>query len=63
MWLAKWGIKWQDFPNPKEEIKKWVLEKFRATMWKRRLVKKNLYMLEISTRHGIMMRRYIWVPK
>jgi len=34
-WLDKWGIKWQDCPNSKEEVKKWVLEKFRTTMWEK----------------------------
>lgn len=32
-WMSKWGINWQDFPNSKEEIKKWVLDKFSTAMW------------------------------
>ena len=47
-WLGKWGIKWQDFPNSKEEVKKWVHKKFRTTMWEKQF-EKNLFMSKIST--------------
>jgi hypothetical protein len=32
-WLSKWNIKLHEFPNAKKEIKKFVNEKFRASMW------------------------------
>jgi hypothetical protein len=32
-WLNKWNIKLHECPNTKEEIKRFVIEKFRIAMW------------------------------
>lgn len=38
-WLGKWKINLHYFPHAKEEIKRWVLEKFRMTMWTKQVGK------------------------
>ena len=32
-WLSKWNIKLHEFPNAKEEIKNFLIEKIRISMW------------------------------
>lgn len=40
-WLGKWDINLHDCPHTKEEMKKWVLEKFRITMGTKQVGRKN----------------------
>ena len=42
-WLGKWDINPHDFPHTKEEIKRWVLEKFRTSMWTKQVGKRKAY--------------------
>ena len=57
--LSKWNIKLHECPNTKEEIKKFVNEKFRTSMWtnhigrKKNTTSRNLIQIVIITRKHI----------
>lgn len=42
-WLSKWNITLHEHPNTKEEIKTFVIEKFRTTMLTNHNGRKNAY--------------------
>ena len=42
-WLIKWDINILECPNTNEEIKRFVLEKFKAVMWTKQLGKKKAH--------------------
>jgi hypothetical protein len=44
--LSKWNIKLHECPNTKEEIKKFVIEKFRTVMWTNHSGRKKAYCIK-----------------
>lgn len=42
-WVSKWDIDLHTCPNTKEEIKRLVLEKFRAVMWTKQMGRKKAH--------------------
>jgi len=42
-WLSKWNIKLHECPNTKEEIKKFMNEKFTTAMWTNHSGRKKTY--------------------
>ena len=45
-WLSKWNIKLHECPNIKEEIKTFVIEKFRTAMWTNHSERKKTYYIK-----------------
>jgi hypothetical protein len=59
-WLSNWNIKLHEFPNSKEEIKKFTNEKFSISMWINCSEhRKTYYIKDFNPNFGHSMNTYL----